>query len=182
MSLTYLGVDCRESLCASGQQESRAISRKVLGRRYRRTFHTRMGRAPRTRSMGRGAVKEPSATPGEIMTPAQVAGYLQVHKLTVYRYVRDRQLPAVRLGRALRILKADVDEFLRLHRIASTSSRPIPNDVGRRRADRRGAETTGRGARASHDEPFARSLVESRPRHEDPLTWNLWDWVARGLH
>ncbi len=55
------------------------------------------------------------------MTPAQVARYLQVHKLTVYRYVRDRQLPAVRLGRSLRILKADVDEFLRLHRVGARS-------------------------------------------------------------
>jgi excisionase family DNA binding protein len=75
------------------------------------------------------------------MTPAQVAQYLQVHKLTVYRYVRDRQLPAVRLGRSLRILKADMDEFLRLHRVGGRSRAPIPKDVGRRQADRRLSQT-----------------------------------------
>ncbi|HVH31039.1 MAG TPA: helix-turn-helix domain-containing protein, partial [bacterium] len=82
-------------------------------------------------------MKQQAATTSEVLTPAQVARYLQVHKLTVYRYVRERQLPAVRLGRSLRILKADVDEFLRLHRVGGRIREPIRKTLGRRQTDRR---------------------------------------------
>lgn len=116
------------------------------------------------------------------MTPAQVARYLQVHKLTVYRYVRDQQLPAVRLGRSLRILKADVDEFLRLHRVDGRRRGPNPRDLGRRQAVRRMTQTLGSEIRGHYQQPSTRPPAESPSRQEDPLTWNLWDWVARGLH
>ncbi len=48
----------------------------------------------------------------EIMTPEQVAGYLQLNKDTVYRYIRERKIAASRLGRSYRILKRDIDLFL----------------------------------------------------------------------
>lgn len=115
------------------------------------------------------------------MTPAQVARYLQVHKLTVYRYVRDQQLPAVRLGRSLRILKADVDEFLRLRRVAGRSRGPIPKALRRRQADPRMSQTPGSEIHGHYREPSTWP-VGSVSRQEDLLTWNLWDWVARGLH
>lgn len=115
------------------------------------------------------------------MTPAQVARYLQVHKLTVYRYVREHELPAVRLGRSLRILKADVDEFLQLHRVGGRRG-PIAKDLGRRPADRRMSPTWGSEIRGHYQEPSTWPPVESSSRQEDLLTWNLWDWVARGLH
>ncbi len=116
------------------------------------------------------------------MTPAQVARYLQVHKLTVYRYVRDRQLPAVRLGRSLRILKADVDEFLHLHRVDGRSRGSITKDLGRRQADQRISQTPGSEIHGDYHEPSTWSPMKSPSRQEDLLTWNLWDWVARGLH
>jgi excisionase family DNA binding protein len=116
------------------------------------------------------------------MTPAQVARYLQVHKLTVYRYVRERQLPAVRLGRSLRILKADVDEFLRLHRVGGRSRGPIPKALGRQTADPRMNRTPGSEIHGYYQERSAWPPVELPSRQEDLLTWNLWDWVARGLH
>ena len=116
------------------------------------------------------------------MTPAQVARYLQVHKLTVYRYVRDQQLPAVRLGRSLRILKADVDEFLRLHRVDGRRRGPIPKHLGCRQAVRRMTPTPGSEIRGHYPHPSTGPRVESPSRQDDPLTWNLWDWVARGLH
>ncbi len=116
------------------------------------------------------------------MTPAQVALYLQVHKLTVYRYVRDRQLPAVRLGRSLRILKADVDEFLRVHRVGGRSRGPIPKGLGRRQTDRRMSQTPGSEIRGHYQERSTWPPMEPPSRQEDLLTWNLWDWVARGLH
>jgi excisionase family DNA binding protein len=48
----------------------------------------------------------------EIMTPEQVAEYLQLNKETVYRYIREGKLVASRLGRSYRIPKANVDLFL----------------------------------------------------------------------
>jgi len=48
----------------------------------------------------------------EIMTPDQVADYLQLNKETVYRYIREGKLGASRLGRSYRIPKANVDLFL----------------------------------------------------------------------
>jgi excisionase family DNA binding protein len=48
----------------------------------------------------------------EIMTPEQVADYLQLNKDTVYRYIRGGKLTASRLGRNYRILRENVDLFL----------------------------------------------------------------------
>ena len=48
----------------------------------------------------------------EIMTPEQVALYLQMTTDTVYRLIRRHKLPAARIGRAYRIPKDDVDAFL----------------------------------------------------------------------
>jgi excisionase family DNA binding protein len=114
------------------------------------------------------------------MTPAQVARYLQVHKLTVYRYVRDRQLPAVRLGRSLRILKADVDEFLRLHRVGGRSRGTIRKVLGRRHTDRSMSQTPGSVIRGYYQEPSTWSPMKTPSRREDMLTWNLWDWGITG--
>jgi excisionase family DNA binding protein len=51
-------------------------------------------------------------TAKEIMTPEQVADYLQLNKDTVYRYIREGKLTASRLGRNYRILKENLDLFL----------------------------------------------------------------------
>ena len=48
----------------------------------------------------------------EIMTPEQVADYLQLNKETIYRYIREGKLMASRLGRNYRISKDNVDLFL----------------------------------------------------------------------
>jgi len=48
----------------------------------------------------------------EILTPEQVAGYLQLNKDTVYRYIREGKLIASRLGRSYRIKKDNLDLFL----------------------------------------------------------------------
>jgi excisionase family DNA binding protein len=48
----------------------------------------------------------------EVMTPEQVADYLQLSKDTVYRYIREGRLTASRLGRNYRIPRENVDLFL----------------------------------------------------------------------
>jgi excisionase family DNA binding protein len=48
----------------------------------------------------------------DIMTPEQVAEYLQLAKDTVYRLIRQRKLAATRVGRAYRIPRQDVEAFI----------------------------------------------------------------------
>lgn len=48
----------------------------------------------------------------EVLTVEQAAEYLQMHKGTVYRYIREGLLPAVRLGKVYRLLRRDVEAFL----------------------------------------------------------------------
>jgi excisionase family DNA binding protein len=51
----------------------------------------------------------------EIMTPEQVAEYLQLNTDTVYRLIRGHQLAASKIGRTYRIPKEDVEAFLLSH-------------------------------------------------------------------
>lgn len=115
------------------------------------------------------------------MTPAQVAGYLQVHKLTVYRYVRERRLPAVRLGRAVRILKSDVDEFLRLNRVPSRSPRSRRAASTRLLTPLRLTQTPMGRVQGHGPQKMVWPFEESRFGHGDPLIWNFWGWIVRGL-
>ena len=48
----------------------------------------------------------------EIMTPEQVAEYLQMNTHTIYRLIHDHKLAAIRIGRAYRIPKEDLDNFI----------------------------------------------------------------------
>jgi excisionase family DNA binding protein len=49
----------------------------------------------------------------EVLTVEQAADYLQLHKVTVYKYIREGLLPAARLGKVYRILRPDLERFLR---------------------------------------------------------------------
>lgn len=48
-------------------------------------------------------------TAREILTVEQAAAYLQIHKVTVYKYIRAGVLPAVKLGKVYRIFRKDVE-------------------------------------------------------------------------
>jgi excisionase family DNA binding protein len=48
----------------------------------------------------------------EVLTVEEAAAYLQIHKATVYKYIRAGLLPAARLGKVYRLLRRDVDAFL----------------------------------------------------------------------
>ena len=50
----------------------------------------------------------------EVMTAKQLAGYLQVNELTVYKRVRLGEIPAVKVGRALRFKKDVIDKWLEI--------------------------------------------------------------------
>jgi excisionase family DNA binding protein len=52
-----------------------------------------------------------------LLTPEQVAGILQVHILTIYSYIREGKLDAIRLGRSYRITPQDLEQFIEANRI-----------------------------------------------------------------
>lgn len=56
----------------------------------------------------------------EILTPHQVAEYLQLDEATVYRYIREGKLMASKLGRQYRIPRENVELLLVATAIPST--------------------------------------------------------------
>ncbi len=119
---------------------------------------------------------------GEIMTVAQVADYLQLNKLTVYKYIREGRLPAVKLGRSFRIIKEDMHSFLEAQKIghadrARHASRPQPTTG-------QGIDHPERRALSSNSKEVyvdPRGKAHGQPR-ETMITYNPLDWVIRGLH
>ena len=57
-----------------------------------------------------------------LLTPGEVARILQVHVLTIYSYIRQGQLDAVRLGRHYRIIPKDLKRFIESNRIKKATS------------------------------------------------------------
>ena len=64
-----------------------------------------------------------SQEPGRVryLTVEEVAELVRVSRMTVYRWVRAGELPAVRVGRSFRIPQDALDAFLR-----SSSTVPLP--------------------------------------------------------
>lgn len=56
--------------------------------------------------------QEPEGVERELLTVEQAAEYLQVHKVTVYKYIRLGWLPAAKLGKVYRIFRRDVEALL----------------------------------------------------------------------
>ncbi|MCL5984993.1 MAG: helix-turn-helix domain-containing protein [Actinobacteria bacterium] len=53
----------------------------------------------------------------EIMTPEQVAEYLQLDPTTIYRYIKEGKLFASKIGRQYRVPKESVDMLLMLNAV-----------------------------------------------------------------
>jgi len=65
-----------------------------------------------------------------LLTTEQVAEILQVHVLTVYSYIRQGKLDAVRIGRSYRIMPEDLSHFIESHRLKNNkrvSDRSAPH-------------------------------------------------------
>ncbi len=48
----------------------------------------------------------------EVMTAKQMADYLQINEMTLYKRVHMGEIPVVRMGRALRFKKDIIDKWL----------------------------------------------------------------------
>lgn len=51
-------------------------------------------------------------SPGALLNINEIASTLRVSKMTVYRFIRDGRLPAIRIGNSLRVYRSDLNEFL----------------------------------------------------------------------
>ena len=59
---------------------------------------------------GSGSGRDPSAR--GLLTINEIAAALRVSKMTVYRFIRDGRLPAIRVGSSLRVYRDDLDTYL----------------------------------------------------------------------
>ena len=55
---------------------------------------------------------EPFNRPDPIMSIEEVAGYLDLHPLTVRRLARDGEIPAFKVGRQWRVKRALLDRWI----------------------------------------------------------------------
>ncbi|MFP5316771.1 MAG: helix-turn-helix domain-containing protein [Acidimicrobiia bacterium] len=53
-----------------------------------------------------------SQSRSRFLTVAEVAGMLRVSTMTVYRLIKNGQLPAARVGKSYRVREEDVDRYL----------------------------------------------------------------------
>jgi excisionase family DNA binding protein len=60
------------------------------------------------------------------LTTEEVLEYLQVNLRTIYRLIKARKIPAVRVGRQWRFRKSDIDLWLESQRPAESSERTEP--------------------------------------------------------
>jgi len=116
-----------------------------------------------------------------MLTVEQVARYLQLNRLTVYRYVRTGVLPASRIGKVYRIRVDDVERFLEARKVGA-AARPAGGVPAGERAGRAPAAVR-RVHVAEEDVAVASPRVDPTAGRErwmlddDPL-----EVVLRGLH
>ena len=122
--------------------------------------------------------------PSELMTVEQVAAYLQLNKLTVYKFIRSGELQALRLGRSFRVRRGDVDEFLEAHKVASQRRAQAVSEVGDRPALAAvRPQEAGRHPVSAADVAEPADLRKEWRRRRDALiAGNPLEWVVRGLH
>jgi excisionase family DNA binding protein len=53
-----------------------------------------------------------NAMPSEIMTTAEVAQYLKVHPRTLYKLIRQRQIPVFKLGADYRFFRDAIEKWI----------------------------------------------------------------------
>jgi excisionase family DNA binding protein len=60
-----------------------------------------------------------------LLTPEQVAEILQLHVLTVYSYIRQGKLSAIRLGRSYRVTQQDLEKLIEQSRVTKVQTELI---------------------------------------------------------
>jgi excisionase family DNA binding protein len=65
-----------------------------------------------TNESGEGLSGSEAFSAGGLMTVAEVAAVMRVSNMTVYRLIKNGELPAVRVGRNYRLRGSDLERFL----------------------------------------------------------------------
>ncbi len=55
----------------------------------------------------------PPKTQNELLTVAETCRYLKITPRTLYRYIRNHHLPAFKLGKEWRLVRADLERWIR---------------------------------------------------------------------
>ena len=117
----------------------------------------------------------------EILTVEQVAEYLQLNKLTVYKYVREGKIPATKVGRLLRIARSDLMRFLDTQRVVPAA--PLKATASPTSGHRSESAKPNRSlTRDSKEISVGPQRREERPRRDAVVGGNPLDWVIQGLH
>ncbi|MDR7543972.1 MAG: helix-turn-helix domain-containing protein [Armatimonadota bacterium] len=118
------------------------------------------------------------------MTVDQVADYLQLNRLTVYRYIREGRIPASRIGKLYRVLKADVDRFLEAQKVGQRAAGPRrPGEASRPPAHAGRPQAAGPPPEQVFVGPPWRERVRDREQRDfTALGTYPFEWVMRGLH
>ena len=56
-----------------------------------------------------------------LMTTKELAQYLQLDRMTIYKLLKSGDIPANRVGHQWRFFKADIDEWIRSKTVDTTS-------------------------------------------------------------
>ena len=72
-----------------------------------------------------------SAVPYDLLTPREVAEVMRVSTMTVYRLIKSGELPAIRVGKHLRIRANDVAKFLDARVVHAVHEPVAPMKPGR---------------------------------------------------
>lgn len=116
----------------------------------------------------------------QVMTVDQVADYLQLNRLTVYRYVREGKIPASKIGKVYRILRADVDRFLESRKMPAARSQPRSEGA---EAPARPATVWVREFKQPHEIAVGPSRRDKpQPRDRLVLSGDPIEVVVRGFH
>jgi len=54
-----------------------------------------------------------TAPESELMTVSETCRYLKITTRTLYRYLRNRQIPAFKLGKEWRFVRSDLEQWIR---------------------------------------------------------------------
>ncbi len=60
-------------------------------------------------------------TQNNLLTVKEVSIFLKIRPLTIYKYIRDRKLEAIRFGGHYRVERRSLDKFIDNHRISENN-------------------------------------------------------------
>lgn len=56
----------------------------------------------------------------DFLTPRQIASTLQLNIITIYSYIKNKELIAIKFGRTYRVTKEDLNNFLSNHKTSAS--------------------------------------------------------------